>query len=261
MTISKRLQSKRALITGGANGLGLAIAERFSLEGARVAICDIDDVALAHASQNHPEWLCVVCDVSSETSVARMFDQLQSQIGGLDILVNNAGISGPTAPIEDIDAVSWQAVFDVNVLSAFFCTRQAVPMLKAQGGSIIIMSSAAGRFGYSLRTPYSSAKWALIGLAKSLASELGPSGIRVNAILPGMTNGARLDGVIHARAEKFGRTYEEQMALQVQSASMRVNVDADDIASAALYLASDDGRRVTGVALPVDAGLETIAWR
>ncbi|MDP3138044.1 MAG: SDR family oxidoreductase, partial [Burkholderiaceae bacterium] len=143
----------------------------------------------------------------------------------------------------------------------FLCTRLGVPLLKVQGGSIIIMSSAAGRFGYSLRTPYASTKWALVGLAKSLASELGPDGIRVNAILPGMTNGERLDGVIRARAEQFGRSYEEQMALQVQSASMRVNVDAIDIANTALFLASDEGRHVSGVALPVDAGLETIAWR
>jgi len=256
-----RLSAKRVLVTGGANGLGLAIAERFSAEGARVAICDVNAPALEVMRARHPQWLCIQADVASEASVAAMFTQLGSAFGGLDILINNAGISGPTSPIEDIDLATWQAVFNVNVQGSFLCTRLAVPMLKVQGGSIIIMSSAAGRFGYSLRTPYSSAKWALVGLAKSLASELGPHSIRVNAILPGMVNGERLDGVVRTRAEQAGRTYEEQMALQVQSASLRVNIEATDIANTALFLASDDGRHITGAAMPVDAGLETIAWR
>lgn len=255
------MNAKRTLITGGASGLGLAMAKRFSAEGGRIAIFDTSDAALAQARSDHPDWLCTRCDVASESSVSTAFDLLRTDFGGLDILVSNAGNSGPAAPIEEIDTAEWQAVFDVNVLSAFFCMRHAVPMLKANGGAIIIMSSAAGRFGFPMRTPYASAKWALIGLTKSLASELGPFGIRVNAILPGMTGGARLDGVIRERAEKFGRTYEEQMAMQLQSASMRVCVEADDISGAALYLASDDARRVTGISLPVDAGLETVAWR
>jgi NAD(P)-dependent dehydrogenase (short-subunit alcohol dehydrogenase family) len=261
MSASGRLEGKRTLITGGGGGLGLAIAERFSEEGARIAICDVNPVALAEAGARYPDWLCIPADVSSESSVAGLFDKLRIALGGLDVLVNNAGISGPTAPIEDIETSDWQAVLDINVLSAFFCTRLAVPMLKVQGGAIIIMSSVAGRLGYPFRTPYSTAKWALVGLTKSLASELGPDRIRVNAILPGMTNGARLDSVIHARAEKFGRSDEEQMALQLQSVSMRMNVDAVDIANSALFFASDEGRRVTGMALSVDAGLESIAWR
>lgn len=258
---SGRMAAKRVLITGGANGLGLSIAQRFDAEGARIAICDINQAALDAVGHDHPQWLRLQCDVAQEPSVALMFEQLRVAFGGLDVLVNNAGVAGPTSAVEQIDPAAWQAVFNVNVFGTFLCTRLGVPLLKAQGGSIIIMSSAAGRFGYSLRTPYASAKWALVGLAKSLASELGPHGIRVNAILPGMTNGERLDGVIRARAEQFGRSYEEQLALQVQSASMRVNVDAIDIANTALFLASDEGRHVTGVALPVDAGLETIAWR
>lgn len=261
MSGSKKLDGKRVLVTGGASGLGLAIAERFSGEGARIAICDVDEAALENVRLHHPGWLCLSADVASEGAVGALFDEIRRSFDGLEILVNNAGISGPTAPVEEIDAGAWQAVFDVNVLSAFLCTRLAIPMLRPQGGAIIMMSSAAGRFGYPFRAPYAAAKWALVGLTHSLASELGPDGIRVNAILPGMTDGARLDAAVHARAATFGRTYEEQMALQLQSTSMRANVGAVDIANAALYLASDDGRRITGVALPVDAGLETISWR
>lgn len=256
-----RIHGKRVLITGGASGLGLAIAERFGLEGALIAICDVNGAALDAVSALHPAWHCTQADVANEASVAAMFEGLANEFGGLDILVNNAGISGPTAAVEDIGLAAWQAVFAVNVQGTFLCTRLAVPMLKVQGGSIIIMSSAAGRFGYSLRTPYAAAKWALVGLAKSLASELGPAGIRVNAILPGMVNGERLDDVIRARALQSGRSYEEQLALQVQSASLRVNVEAADIANTALFLASEEGRHITGTAMPVDAGLETIAWR
>lgn len=261
MSASRKLDGKRVLVTGGASGLGRAIAERFSGEGARIAVCDVNDAALEDVRLHHPSWLCLSADVAIEGAVGAMYDEIRRNFDGLEVLVNNAGISGPTAPIEEIEAEAWQAVFDVNVLSAFFCIRLAIPMLRVQGGTIINMSSAAGRFGYPFRAPYASAKWALVGLTHSLASELGPAGIRVNAILPGMTNGPRLDAAIHVRAAKFGRTDEEQMALQLQSTSLRASVEAQDIANAALYLASDDGRRITGVALPVDAGLETISWR
>lgn len=249
------------MVTGGAGGLGLAIAKRFAAEGARVAICDIDEAALAATRERYPGWLCVRTDVSNEADVSALFDRLREGFGGLEILVNNAGIAGPTAPIDTIATDVWQAVFATNVLSAFYCTRQAVPMLRVRGGSIIIMSSAAGRMGVPFRTPYSSAKWALVGLAKSLAIELGPSKIRVNAILPGLTSGARLDGVIQARAQQFGRTFDEQKARELQSTAIGVVAEPDDIASAALYLTSDEGRMVTGVSLAVDGGLESATFR
>lgn len=261
MSGSVRLEGKRALITGAAGGLGLAIAQRFHAEGARVAICDINDAALAEARRQHPNWLCTRTDVSDEHSVQAMFDTLQSEFSGLDVLVNNAGIAGPTASIEDIDVRDWLSVFNVNVLSAFLCTRLAAPMLKVQGGSVVIMSSIAGRMGVPFRTPYVSAKFALVGLMKSLALELGPHKIRVNAILPGLTRGARLDGVIEARAAKLGRTFDEQKFLEVRSTALGEMADPIDIANAALYLSCDEGRRVTGVALAVDSGLETLTFQ
>lgn len=261
MPSSNRLGGVKALVTGAAGGLGLAIAERFSAEGAKVAICDIDEAALAAAKTRHPEWLCQRTDVSSEAEVGALFGRIRAEWGGLDCLVNNAGIAGPTAPIEEIDAVVWHKVFATNVMSAVFCTQAAVPMLKRNGGTIIIVSSVAGRLGVPLRTPYASTKWALIGLTKSLALELGRSRIRVNAILPGLTRGARLDGVIEARAQKFGRTFDEQKAFEVGTTALGEMGEPQDIANAALFLASPEGRIVTGVALSVDAGLESATFR
>lgn len=261
MSNSGKLADQRALITGGASGIGLAVAEKFQAEGARVAICDASEIALADANKRFPEFLCIKADVSNEDAVSAMFDELQARFGGLEILVNNAGIAGPTAPLEDIDSATWDAVFAVNVKGTYLCTRKAIPLLKKQGGSIIIMSSAAGRFGVPMRTPYAATKWALIGLAKSLASELGNSKIRANAILPGLTSGARLDSVIAARAERAGRTFEQQKTIEVKNTPLGELVEAVDIANAALYLASSDGRMINGVALSVDGGLESVTFR
>jgi len=256
-----RLPGKRAAITGGAAGIGLAIAQRFAGEGASIAVCDPDRARLAALQQERPDWLYVAADVSIESQVAEFFEACRARFGALDCLVNNAGISGPTAGIESIALADWEAVYACNVRGAYLCTRAAVGLLKSAGGSIIMMSSLAGRVGVPFRTPYASAKWALIGLTKSLAVELGEHKIRVNAILPGLTRGPRLERVIEARAASSGRTFEEQVAVEVSAGALGELVEPEDIASAALYLASDEGRRVTGVSLPVDAGLESATFR
>ncbi len=261
MSDSGRMEGKRVLVTGAASGIGLAIAQCMAKEGARVAICDIQQALLHKAQEAHPDWVCRQADVSSESDVSQLFDLVREQLGGLDCLVNNAGIAGPTSAIESIELAQWEAVLACNLRGAFLCARAAAPLLKAQGGSLIILSSVAGRMGVPFRTPYASAKWALIGLAKSLALEMGEFKVRVNAILPGLTRGPRLDGVIEARAHDAGRTFDEQVSVEVASTALREMGEADDIANAALYLASDDGRRVTGVALAVDAGLESVTFR
>jgi len=255
------MNGKRVLVTGAASGIGLAIAQRMAEEGARVAICDVQPALLRSAQEAHPDWLCVHADVSSEPDVRRMFDSVGSVFAGLDCLVNNAGVAGPTLPVEEVAVEQWEAVQACNVRGAFLCARAAAPLLKAQGGSLIILSSIAGRMGVPYRTPYATAKWALIGLAKSLALEMGEFKVRVNAILPGLTRGPRLDGVIQARAQGAGRSFDEQVALEVSSTALREMGEARDIANAALYLASDEGRLVTGVALAVDAGLESVTFR
>ncbi len=256
-----RMKGKRVLVTGAGSGIGRAIAQRMAEEGARVAICDLQTELLGQAQESQPEWLCIKADVSNEADVKRMVESVRSTFGGLDCLVNNAGIAGPTAPIEAVELDQWEAVQACNVRGAFLCARASAPLLKAQGGSLIILSSIAGRMGVPFRTPYVASKWALIGLTKSLALEMGESKVRVNAILPGLTRGPRLDGVIRARAENAGRSFDEQVRVEVGSTALREMGEALDIANAALYLASDEGRLVTGVALAVDAGLESVTFR
>jgi NAD(P)-dependent dehydrogenase (short-subunit alcohol dehydrogenase family) len=178
----------------------------------------------------------------------------------LDVLVNNAGIAGPTAKVEDISIADWDRTVAVDLNSMFYCARLAVPLLKAAGGgSIINLSSAAGRLGFPLRTPYAAAKWGVIGLTKSLAGELGPANIRVNAILPGAVEGDRVKRVIAARAEARNISYDEALEQLVAPISLRRMVKAEDIANMALFLATSAGANISGQALSVCGDLAYLA--
>lgn len=251
---------KRVLITAGAGGIGRAMAETFADAGARVHICDVDTAALADLAAARPAISATVCDVSDIAQVERLFDDVKRVLGGLDVLVNNAGIAGPTGRIEDIAVADWERCIAIDLNALFYCTRLAMPMIKAAGGgSIINLSSAAGRLGFPLRSPYAAAKWAVVGLSASLAIEAGPDGVRVNCIQPGIVAGDRIDRVAAAKAEAYGISIEEQKRRMVQAVSMRTMVTAQDIANMALFLASDAGRHVSGQALPVCANLETLA--
>ena len=179
--------------------------------------------------------------------------------GGLDVLVNNAGIAGPTAAIEDISPADWRRCIDIDLTGMFLCARRAVPMLKKEGaGAIVNMSSVAGRLGYAFRTPYAAAKWGVIGLTESLARELGPSGISVNAVLPGIVAGPRIEKVIGARADQVGVSYAEMEKEYLAKTSLRRMVSADDVAAMVLFLASPAGRNVSGQSLSVCANVETL---
>ena len=253
------LEDKRALVTGAAAGIGAAIAATYRDAGARVHICDVDTGALDAFATRHPDITCSVIDVSDDDAVGRLFDDAQRALGGLDILVNNAGIAGPTARVEDMSVADWKRTLAIDLDSVFYCTRRAVPLLKAAGGgSIITLSSAAGRLGLPLRTPYTAAKFAIVGLCETWAMELGPSNIRVNCIQPGFVEGERIDRVIAAKAEARGIGIEQQRRDFVSRVSMRTMVSAQDIANMALFLASDAGRHVSGQALPVCGNIETL---
>ena len=177
----------------------------------------------------------------------------------MDVLLNNAGIAGPTAAIEDIDPREWRRCIEVDLTSQFLVTRRAVPMLKANGSGIIInMSSAAGRLGYAFRTPYASAKWGVIGFTQSLAKELGPHGISVNAILPGIVSGPRMENVIKARAHQLGIPYEQMEQDYLRKTSLRRMVAAEDVAAMVLFLVSPMGRNVSGQSIGVCGNVETL---
>ncbi|WP_372658002.1 SDR family oxidoreductase [Hydrogenophaga sp.] len=248
----------RVLVTAGASGIGAAIARAFSEAGARVHVCDIDRAAIDRLTSAAPGITASVADASDERDVGLVFEDVMGSFGGLDVLVNNAGIAGPTGPIEELDVGQWQRTMDVNLNSHFLFARGAVPLLKKSTASpsIIAMSSVAGRLGYAYRTPYASTKWAIVGLMKSLAIELGPKGVRVNAILPGTVEGERMSGVIAARAATTGTSVEAMREEYLRKISLRCMVTAEDVAATALFLCAPAARHITGQAISVDGNLE-----
>ena len=254
------LRGHRVLITAGAAGIGLATARAFLREGARVHVCDVDREALARLPDELPGASASVCDVADPVAVERLFEQALRALGGLDTLVNNAGIAGPTAPCESVEVEDWRRTLDVNLTGTFLCAQRAIPLLRAsRNASIANLSSAAGRFGFPLRTPYAASKWAIVGFTKSLSIELGEAGIRVNAILPGAVAGDRIDRVIDAKAKQAGVAFETMRERFLVKTSLKRFVTADDIANAIVFLASPLGANISGHALPVDADAQSLA--
>ena len=243
----------RVLVTAGASGIGAAIASAFIETGAEIHVCDIDDSALDSFRKSFPCCLATHADVGDETQVASLFEVQQTRFSGLDVLINCAGIEGPTAGVEKITEKEWTRTIDVNLNGQFRCLHHAVPMLRASRmANIVCISSVAGRMGIPWRTPYVASKWAIVGIAKSLAIELGPDNIRVNAILPGIVEGPRIDRVISARARLEGVEETAMREDYLKHISLRRMVNADDVALTCLFLCSPAGRNVTGQAISVD---------
>jgi NAD(P)-dependent dehydrogenase (short-subunit alcohol dehydrogenase family) len=247
---------KRVLVTGGAAGIGFAIARRFVEDGWRVLTCDVDEAALNKALDAVPGLLGVRCDCSRAADVDALFAALDHQLGGLDALVNNVGIGGPTAPADQLPSEDWQRVLDINLTGTFEVTRRAIPLLKQTAGTIINMSSAAGRYGYPNRIAYATTKWGLIGFTKTLAMELGAFDITANAILPGAVGGERFERVIAGRAQVSGRSFEEEIELGLASQSLKRIVPPEHVADLALFLTTPAGRSFSGAALPIDCDLQ-----
>jgi NAD(P)-dependent dehydrogenase (short-subunit alcohol dehydrogenase family) len=249
----------KVLVTGGATGIGWAIAVALRQQGARVYIADASAEKLEEALKEQPEMQGSVADVADARQIDCVFDDLVNSLGGLDVLINNAGIAGPTAGVEDIDPDDWSRTLAVNITGQFLCARRGVPLLKAAGGgSIINVSSAAGRLGYPLRTPYAASKWAVIGFTKSLAMELGPHDIRVNALLPGIVAGDRMRRVIAARAAALNVSYDEAAGRYLDQISLRRMVNADDVAAMVLLLCSPAGRNISGQSLGICGNIESL---
>ena len=253
------IKGLRVLVTAGAGGIGLAIAERLARHGARLFVCDVDERALDVLAESHADFARIRADVADEAAVDRMFEAIADTLGGLDALINNAGIAGPTGGVDEISPADWRRCLEVGLTGQFLCARRAVPMLKAAGGgSIVNMSSAAGRHGYAYRTPYSAAKFGVIGFTQSLAKELGPQNIRVNAILPGIVEGPRMTGVIRDRAAQLGISYAEMEKQYLARVSLRRMVSPNDVAAMVAFLLSDAGANISGQSLGVDGNVETL---
>ncbi len=242
----------RVLVTAGAAGIGRVIAKTFLEHGARVQVCDVDDKALSALPK---EIFRVKADVANLSDVDRLFEEVKKNLGGLDVLVNNAGIAGPTAKVEDIKPEDWDRCIAVDLNGMFYCTRKAMPMIKAAGGgSIINLSSAAGRLAFPMRTPYSAAKFAVVGFTESLAAEAGPDKVRVNCIQPGVVEGERIERVIAAKAQGLGLSFDQVKSKMLEGVSMHTTVTQQDIANTALFLATDAGKHISGQAISVCGG-------
>ncbi len=249
----------RVFITAGASGLGCAFAEAFAAQGAKVAIADRDEEALAQFRITHPDVTALHADVTDEADLAGTMEQARTALGGFDVICANAGTGGPAGPLETLDAQAWRDCVDVNLTGAFLTAKQAIPALKAQkSGLILFTTSTAGQWGYPNRSPYSAAKWALVGLTKGLAMELGAFGIRVNAIAPGSVEGERMERVLQMEAAARNVDPETVRAEYVQGVSMKTWVTAEDIAATATWLASDVARRISGQVIAVDGNTETL---
>jgi len=254
-----RLDGLRVLITAGAAGIGLATARAFAREGARVHVTDVDRAALDRLAQSDPAIQRGLCDVADRAQVAAMVDGAIRSLGGLDVLVNNAGVAGPTARCEDVEPEAWERTLAVNITGQFNCARLAIPHLRrSRNPSIVNLSSAAGRFGYPLRSPYAASKWAVIGFTKSLSMELGGDGIRVNAICPGFVAGPRLDGVFANKAAARGVDPAVVRDEFLAKTSLHRPVTADDIANTIVFLCSPAGANISGQAIAVDGDTQAL---
>ena len=249
--------SERIAITAGAGGIGLAIARAFRDRGARVHVCDIDGLAVnAVAAEG---IAAAEVDVADGDALDRWMQQTIAELEGLDVLVNNAGIAGPVARVEEVEPADWDRCLAVGLTSYYRTCTRAVPAMKtARRGAIINIASTSGLYGVGLRSPYAAAKWAVVGLTKSLAIELGPYGVRANAICPGSVEGDRIRAVISREAAARGvpaDAVEHELIVQAQSIPRLVR--PEEVARLCLFLASDDSQMISGQAIAVDGHTET----
>ena len=248
------------LISGAGSGIGRRAAERFLERGDEVHICDISEDAVEDFLASNPGATGTVADVGDRDDVRRVFEDVRRSHEHLDILVNNAGIAGPSAPIDEHDEDGWDECIRVNLSGTFYMTRRAVPQLRKRGGGAIInISSTAALHGYPLRSAYAASKWAMMGLMKTWAMELGQDGIRVNTVCPTSVEGPRIDAVIRAEAEARGVSVEKVREAYLRHSSMRTFVSADEVADVVLFLASDSAKKISGQSISVDGHTEGLS--
>jgi NAD(P)-dependent dehydrogenase (short-subunit alcohol dehydrogenase family) len=252
-----KLKDRVAIVTGGAQGIGAAIAQRFAQEGAIVVVADLNPDS-SFADSLRAQGLRaehVTADVADEDSVNALFVATEEAFGGVDILVNNAGIGTPVAKIVDTTTEEWERTMRINLTGTMMCTRSAlVSMAKRGGGNILNIASNVGKRGVPLRSAYSCSKWAMIGFTQTAALEAAADGIRVNALCPGNVDTPHLRQVVQMHADAAGQSFEEFSEMLRKLSPMERYVELDEIASTSLFLVSDDSSAMTGQALNVTAG-------
>ena len=250
------LKNKKIVISAGASGIGWATAKICLSKGANVYICDIDAKNINKIKKhplNNKRLFIFECDASDEYEVSNFFDNIKKKTKRIDSLINNVGIAGPTGTIEKLKSDDWERTLKINVISHFYFTKLAIPMLKKnKGGSIINISSGAGIMGFPLRSPYAASKWAVVGMAKTLAMELGKFKIRVNAICPGTIKGNRMVKVIRDKANFLKISKRKIEKEFVSMASMNCWIYEEDIGKICSFLISDDAERISGQVIGVD---------
>lgn len=247
----------RVLINAAGGGAGRVIAQTFLEAGADVMACDIESGGLDGLAKAFPKVQARVGDAASESDVAEVFSQMDRAFGGLDVLVNNVGIAGPTAAVEDISLDDWNRCLTVNLTSHFLFARAAASRMKAQrSGLIVNISSGSAKVGLPMRLPYVVSKGAVLSLTQNLARELGPFGVRANAILPGAIRGERIERVVRAKAEALNIPAEQYQRDLLRYISLRTMVEPDDIAAMIVFLASPSGARISGQMIGVDGNIE-----
>jgi NAD(P)-dependent dehydrogenase (short-subunit alcohol dehydrogenase family) len=254
-----KLDGQSAIVTGGGRGIGKCIALALAQAGANVLVSGRQRDVLEHTATEIESLgrraVVTVTDVSQESQVSAMVSTALESFGRIDILVNNAGVTGPTAPVTNLSRDAWDEVLAVNLTGAFLCARAVIPhMVERRSGKIINISSIAGKMAYALRSPYAASKWGMLGLSSTLAQELGPHNIQVNAICPGPTAGPRMTGVIAGRAKELGLTVEEVERVYVEGTALKRMVDPKHVAAAVIFFCSENGNSITGEALDISAG-------
>jgi len=257
-----RLAGKVALVTGAAKGLGAAITASLREQGASLTLCGRDGAALAShaklidANAAGLKSLAVACDVLDECSVLEMVAATVERFGGLDILVNSAGGIGPIeTPVQEYPLEGFRQVLDLNVLGTFITCKAVVPsMIERGAGRIVNIAGTSGLHGYANRVGYSTSKWAVRGLTRTLALELGRHQITVNTVCPNVTHGDRMDTIIEGKALKLGTTRRQVYDGFTAETALGRFIDDIDIAEAVSYLVGESGRNVTGQDIVVDAG-------
>jgi len=256
------LKNKKIVISAGASGIGWAVTKVCVARGAKVFLCDINEKLINKIRKKikyKNKIFSYVCDASNENEVIDFFSKILKKTKKIDALINNVGIAGPTGTLEKIDSEEWERTIKVNIISHFYFTKQAIPIIKKnKGGSIINLSSGAGIMGFPLRSPYAASKWAVIGLTKTLAMELGKQKIRVNAICPGTIKGDRMKRVIRDKA-KFLKVSQKLIEKEfVSMASMNSWIYENDIGKMCSFLISNDSERISGQIIGVDGNATRI---